>query len=276
MQLQVSLFLKILITAAIMIALIAVVYFFKIPNPNMILIAGLVLCSALFGFGGGITASVIMLGYTLYFFSTDNSFIHFTAENLQKVVVSLVGILADMLLVCFLKRAEVQAFAEVDSLTKELHKENALLQQMSLTDALTGLRNRMALQQDFESYAGSAVTVMMLDVNAFKVINDTYGHEAGDRVLKETGTLLADTFGKEYCYRYGGDEFLVMVPALSQADFEKKLAYIMCHKPQIGAEYEVRFAAGYVHDTPADSEMLHKMIAEADKKMYAQKRAYAQ
>ena len=85
-----------------------------------------------------------------------------------------------------------------------------------------------------------------------------------------------DAFGKEYCYRYGGDEFLVMVPALSQADFEKKLAYIMCHKPQIGAEYEVHFAAGYVHDTPADTEMLHKMIAEADKKMYAQKRAYAQ
>ena len=276
MKLQVSLFLKILITAVIMMALIAVVYFFNIPNPNMILIAGLVLCSALFGFGGGITASVIMLGYTLYFFSTDNSFIRFTAENLQKVVVSLVGILADMLLVCLLKRAEVQAFAEVDSLTKELHKENALLQQMSFTDALTGVRNRMALQQDFESYAGSAVTVMMLDVNTFKVINDTYGHEAGDQVLKETGRLLADAFGKEYCYRYGGDEFLVMVPALSQADFEKKLAYIMCHKPQIGAEYEVHFAAGYVHDTPADTEMLQKMIAEADKKMYAQKRAYAQ
>ena len=38
----------------------------------------------------------------------------------------------------------------------------------------------------------------------------------------------------------------------------------------------MHFAAGYVHDTPADTEMLHKMIAEADKKMYAQKRAYAQ
>ena len=50
----------------------------------MILIAGLVLCSALFGFGGGIVAAVIMLGYTLFFFSTDNSFIYFTPENLQK------------------------------------------------------------------------------------------------------------------------------------------------------------------------------------------------
>ena len=73
-------------------------------------IVGLVLCSALFGFGGGIAASVIMLFYTLFFFSTDHSFIHFTAENLQKVGVTLVDVTADMLLVCFLKRAEVQAF----------------------------------------------------------------------------------------------------------------------------------------------------------------------
>ena len=68
MQLQVSLPKKILITTAIMAALILFVFYGNVPNPNMILIAGLVLCSALFGYGGGITAAVIMFGYTLFLF----------------------------------------------------------------------------------------------------------------------------------------------------------------------------------------------------------------
>ena len=84
MQLQVSLPIKIVSSVLIMFALILFVYFFSIPNPNMILIAGMVLCSALFGFGGGGIAALIMLGYTLFFFSTDHSFVHFTTQNIQK------------------------------------------------------------------------------------------------------------------------------------------------------------------------------------------------
>ena len=115
LQLQVSLPKKIAVTAGIMLILIFFVYRFAVPNPNMILIAGLVLCSALFGFGGGIVAAAIMLGYTLFFFSTDHSLIHFTPQNLQKVAVSLFGVAADMLLVCFLKQSELRAFGEVHS-----------------------------------------------------------------------------------------------------------------------------------------------------------------
>ena len=176
MQRQVSLPKKILITAAVMFALILFVYHFKIPNPNMILIAGLILTSALFGFGGGIIAAAIMLGYALFFFSTDHSFTQFTLENLQKVGVSLVGIIIDMFLVCFLKQTEVQAFEKVDALTKKLKDENKKLQQLSLTDALTGIRNRMALRHDCELYKNHEVSIMMLDLNDFKMINDTGGN----------------------------------------------------------------------------------------------------
>ena len=63
MQRQYSLPKKIIITTAVMFALILYVYNSGIPNPNMILIAGLVFCSALFGFGGGIVAALIMFGY---------------------------------------------------------------------------------------------------------------------------------------------------------------------------------------------------------------------
>ena len=110
---------KIIISVVMMFALILFVYYFHVPNPNIILIVGLVLCSALFGYGGGIVAAVIMLGYTLFFFSTDYSFIRFTPQNLQKVRVSLIGIAADMILVCWLKSSEIKAFQEVEVLTKQ-------------------------------------------------------------------------------------------------------------------------------------------------------------
>ena len=115
LQLQVSLPKRVILTVLIMAMLIMFVFFFNIPNPNMILIPGLVICSALFGYGGGVVAGVIMFFYTLYFFSTGHSFTEFTPENLQKVGVSLVGIAVDMVFVCALKRAEMHAFAQVDA-----------------------------------------------------------------------------------------------------------------------------------------------------------------
>lgn len=272
MQLQASLPKKILISSCIMFVLILIVYLFNIPNPNMILIAGLVLCSALFGFGGGIVASIIMIGYTLFFFSTNHSFTQFTPENFQKVIVSLIGIAADMLFVCFLKQTEVQAFDQVDSLTKQLHDENEMLQNMSLTDALTGIRNRMALRNDYESYQGHEVTVMMLDLNNFKIINDTYGHDEGDRVLRETGKLLSDIFGEGHCYRYGGDEFLVIVPDISEPEFREKLDILMRSKPVVNKSDEVNYSAGYARGMLSDSAGLRNLIASADEKMYREKR----
>ena len=159
MQLQVSLPKKIVITIVVMAALILFVYYGNVPNPNMILIAGLVLCSALFGYGGGIVAAVIMLGYTLFFFSTDNSFIRFTPQNMQKVIVSVIGIASDMLFVCALKRAEIREFKAVDELTGQLNiqKESlsSLLNHMPALsfykDAKTGVY--LACNQAFADYA---------------------------------------------------------------------------------------------------------------------------
>ena len=277
MQLQVSLPKKIVITIVIMFALILIVYLFNIPNPNMILIAGLVLCSALFGFGGGIVAALIMLGYTLFFFSTDHSFTQFTEQNFRKVIVSLIGIAADMLLVCSLKSAEVRAFSEVAELTEKLKKENEHLLSISLFDPLTGIRNRLALRQDFDSYNGREVTVMMLDIDKFKQINDTLGHEEGDRVLKESGILISETFGKDYSYRYGGDEFLVIYPEATEEEFKEKLDLMMEKRPTIevnGTRVNVGYSAGYVHDKLDEPHKLRSLFATADERMYQMKRSH--
>ena len=274
MQIEAKPWVKILITVGVMAVLILFVVVFNIPNPNMILIAGLVLCSALFGYAGGIIAGAIMLFYTLYFFSTDHSFIHFTSQNIQKVVVSLIGISVDMILVCALKQAELKAFKDVHELTEQLRRENEVLQSMSLTDGLTGLRNRMALRNDYDSYSGRDVTVMMLDIDNFKSINDTQGHKAGDKALVQTGTLLLKHFGPEFCYRYGGDEFLVIYPDKPEQDFKVILDKLMNECPQVSTDKNSRisYSAGYVYANVSGPYTLRGMFAAADEKMYEIKR----
>ena len=109
MQLQVSLPKKIILTVVIMFTLILLVYQFNIPNPNMILIAGLVLCSALFGFGGGIVAAIIMFGYSLFFFSTDHSFFAYTDINAYKLLVIIIGAFLCCAFVGFVKHSRDKA-----------------------------------------------------------------------------------------------------------------------------------------------------------------------
>ena len=146
------------------------------------------------------------------------------------------------------------------------------LNDMAYIDALTGIGNRLALRRDYDSYQGHEVTVVMLDLNDFKLINDTRGHEEGDRILQEIGKLLSDTFGKDNCYRYGGDEFLVIVPDLSSSELEEKLETLKQNKPDIDGVSKAGFSIGFVRATLADSDMLRNIISRADEKMYESKR----
>ena len=162
--------------------------------------------------------------------------------------------------------------ASFKMLIKNLKANIRNLNDMAYIDALTGIGNRLALRRDYDSYQGREVTVLMLDLNDFKLINDTRGHEEGDRVLKEIGTLLSDTFGKEYCYRYGGDEFLVIVPDISSPEFNEKLEIINQNKPTIQGTARAGFSTGFVRAMLTDPDMLRTLISRADEKMYEAKR----
>ena len=87
------------------------------------------------------------------------------------------------------------------------------------TDALTGLNNRMRIDEALESEINRAqryeetFSIIMLDIDKFKKINDTYGHPAGDDVLKEIADLLSSAFRKtDTPGRWGGEEFLILLP----------------------------------------------------------------
>ena len=274
LQMQVRLPYQILLSTLLMAVLLLLVYLCEIPNPNMILIAGLVFCSAVFGFGGGVTAGSIMFIYKLYFFSSEHSFVLYTPVNLRKVIVSLFGIVVDMLLVCSLKKAELGSYLEVQKLSQELRRENEHLQNISLYDGLTGLKNRMALRRDYPDYQNRKVTVMMIDMDNFKRINDSLGHEEGDRVLKETAALLSAQFGLAHCYRFGGDEFLVIYPEITPEDFERKLEAVLHKLPSVRIEGKTEpagFSAGFTTAVVSESYTLREMFSAADEKMYEAK-----
>ena len=109
--------------------------------------------------------------------------------------------------------------------TEELRVAYARIEEASLTDALTGLRNRRYLEQtigpDLALAAradGDDLIFLLIDIDHFKSVNDTYGHEAGDAVLVQIGTILRAFFRtSDAVVRWGGEEFLVVVRFVDRA-----------------------------------------------------------
>lgn len=103
-----------------------------------------------------------------------------------------------------------------------LREENQRLNKLAQTDWLTGLYNRMAVEQKVDDWlkSGRQSTLFVLDVDNFKGINDRYGHIAGDRVLQQIGELLSKlAFRTDIVGRIGGDEFIIFMPVNRDAGF---------------------------------------------------------
>lgn len=261
----------VLLSALLTGSLVTMVVLLQIPNPNMILVAGLVTASAMFGYCGGATSGMIMLIYSLYFFSDEHSFMTFSELNAEKVLVVLVGILITMFIVCKLRAMEARVYARYRNLQEALKAENLVLKEMSHTDALTGVMNRMALHRDLENFRHEDITVIMLDLDRFKEVNDKFGHENGDRVLRRTGELLREVFGKEHSYRYGGDEFIIILPGAAPDEVTAKLDRIMATRPGLESDSSptrVGFSVGYVSVGRDSCESVRDLLALADRKMY--------
>ncbi len=108
---------------------------------------------------------------------------------------------------------------KVQERTAELQKANEGLRHLSRHDVLTGLANRMAANEQLHSEflrmkrTGSTYAVLMLDVDHFKRVNDSFGHEAGDHVLKRVAQTLTRCLREtDFVARFGGEEFVVLLP----------------------------------------------------------------
>lgn len=157
------------------------------------------------------------------------------------------------------------------------------LQELSIRDALTGLLNRRYIEESLLREISRALrynlhlSVVMIDLDHFKTFNDTFGHKAGDTVLKEFGHLLQKHVrGSDIACRFGGEEFTLILP-----ESTKEGALVMCNeiredikKLQItsGAESlgTVTISAG-IAMFPEDGETSERLLAAADSALYRAK-----
>jgi two-component system, cell cycle response regulator len=153
------------------------------------------------------------------------------------------------------------------------------VQQLAATDGLTGIANRYTFQQVLESEleraarSGNEVGLAMLDIDHFKRLNDAYGHQAGDAVLRAVATRLSD-HSRTYdtAARYGGEEFAVILPA---TDREEMWEIVERLRREVYASSDgpsVTISAG-VATFPSDGASVDELVAAADEALYESKRA---
>lgn len=148
-------------------------------------------------------------------------------------------------------------------------RDNAdALEHSALYDQLTDCKNRKALDwaytEKLEKYFPLAV--VMCDLNGLKEINDQKGHDAGDEFIVQTAQTLKSVFGKRHVYRLGGDEFIAVLPNITQPAFQKLLETA---KSQLGATVSLGTAISGTKDTDFES-----LLKAADAEMYETKKQY--
>lgn len=168
-----------------------------------------------------------------------------------------------------------------DGFQRQLKELNATLQRASLTDTLTGIANRRAMLERLKAEAnrtargGKPFSVLMLDLDHFKRINDTHGHEAGDLVIMAVAQTLENNLRNfDFCARWGGEEFLVLLTATTiktaQSVAEKLRASVAAHEVTYeGERIAISFSGGIALHQAGDN--VNETLRDADRALYVAK-----
>ncbi len=173
--------------------------------------------------------------------------------------------------------------AQVEEKTQDLKRVNRDLEYLSSTDLLTGLFNRRHglkvldnLIYDAEKYQ-SKFAVFGVDLNHFKPVNDTYGHEMGDRVLEEFGKRMRELPARYTCIRNGGDEFVIFFSHVNNMDEVKVAAKELqgvFNRPLLLDSFIFSLSASIgIAIYPEDSTDAEDLLQYADAAMYMVKRS---
>jgi diguanylate cyclase (GGDEF)-like protein len=166
--------------------------------------------------------------------------------------------------------------------TKKVYDQSRLLQeekkwhQMAYVDALTGKSNRMAYMAKINELERirtreMQIGILMFDLDNFKKVNDTLGHNEGDRVLKKTADLLENIFCEENysLFRIGGDEFAVIAENVLKEQLEEKLGDL---NQILTKQDSCNISAGYAMICPDENNAVEQAFIRADVMMYQNKR----
>lgn len=181
----------------------------------------------------------------------------------------------------YLVEAKSAVMVELRNLNLRLQGAKVAAEEQALTDTLTGLRNRRALDHDLGILARQSIPfcLMHLDLDYFKAVNDTLGHAAGDHVLREVAKVLcAETRVGDTVARVGGDEFVVVLPALADATLLHQIAQRIIARLNTPMEFEghscqIAASIGMTMSSQYQTPDPEQMLCDADHALYASKRA---
>ncbi|MFU8790117.1 MAG: GGDEF domain-containing protein [Methylobacter sp.] len=156
------------------------------------------------------------------------------------------------------------------------------LQKLALTDALTGALNRRSLEQEAArllarcTRTGDTLAVMMLDIDHFKSVNDNYGHQIGDEILRRLAAVAQQGIrSDDYFARYGGEEFCIMLPSTAEKEAWTIADRLRQNYGALMMEFDGEIVRSTVSIGIADSIRIgldfNALIAAADQAMYQAK-----
>lgn len=167
---------------------------------------------------------------------------------------------------------------ELEIANRELEKDKQLLEEISSTDQLTGLHNRYQIREifDFEvaqsKRYGTNLSIIMMDIDYFKQINDTYGHVVGDQFLKDIAYILKNTLREaELIVRWGGEEFLIIVPKANLERVREIAERLRTTIEQNEFQNVGYRTASFGITTFNENDSLDSMIIRADNALYTVK-----
>jgi diguanylate cyclase (GGDEF)-like protein len=167
---------------------------------------------------------------------------------------------------------QIDAMGKMEVRTEEVYKLAAL-------DQLTGLYNRRSGEQRLSAEVlraqrtGRPLTILLLDLDGLKAVNDRFGHAGGDELIRCFAQCLNKAIrGSDLAVRQGGDEFLVLLPDCKLDEVRYVLNRLSGHKLDLeGTSLAIAFSAGWANHKPGDSP--EELLKRADEALYVNKRA---
>lgn len=173
-----------------------------------------------------------------------------------------------------------QVISSVDITENKQNEE--IIRKLAEYDVLTGLPNRYRLANDCDtkipqlSNSKEKRYMLFFDLNKFKEINDTYGHDVGDELLSQVGDFLQNNpLTRERCYRYGGDEFVILCDPMTKGTLEQVIEALqeLFSKPLKLKNMELNCSASIgISCTPDDTTLTSELLRMADQAMYQSKK----